>query len=143
LLAALAAFAPPGHAGLRMIARSERLLPILRFVHEHWSQPIGRDELARRAALSPSRFHALFLETMGVPPLTYLRRLRMQQAQRLLVTTEEPVSRVGEQVGYPDAFQFSRQFRRVCGLSPSAYRERMRLPAMRPRESAAASGEPL
>ena len=60
----------------------------------------------------------------GESPQKTLTRLRMQEAKRLLATTAEPIARVGELVGYPDQFYFSRTFRKEVGENPTAYRKK-------------------
>jgi AraC-like DNA-binding protein len=79
-------------------------------------------ELADRAGLSPSHFAAVFRRQVGMPVLRYLTGLRMSRARQLLDTTELAIGEISRQVGYPDAFYFSRQFRSVHQMSPLGYR---------------------
>ncbi len=77
--------------------------------------------LAQSASLRWSRFLTRFRRVTGMTPMEYLERVRMEEARRLL---EEglPVVRVAEQVGFQDALYFSRRFRLMHGLAPTAYR---------------------
>ena len=50
----------------------------------------------------------------------------MKEAKKLLAMTEESVARVGELVGYPDQFYFSRTFRKETGENPTEYRKRVK-----------------
>lgn len=88
----------------------------------------GRDwtlaALARDAGLSRSALALRFRAATGETPLNYLRGLRMQRAMRLLGESARPLESVAAEVGYQDAFGFSRVFKRVVGLSPSAFRRR-------------------
>jgi len=52
----------------------------------------------------------------------YLTRLRVESAKELLATTNWKVYAVAEAVGYEDAFYFSRQFKRLTGVSPMDWR---------------------
>ncbi|WP_026378422.1 AraC family transcriptional regulator [Agromyces italicus] len=79
-------------------------------------------ELAALANLSPSHFQVLFKAAVGMPVGRFHLSLRMQQARQLLDGGDLPISEVGVAVGYPDAAFFSRQFAKVHGTSPSAYR---------------------
>jgi AraC-like DNA-binding protein len=99
-----------------------RLAPVLRHVQGNLGQPLGREELARLAHLSPSRFFTVFKETLGICPSAYVQRLRMQQAQQRLINTEQGVAEIGMAVGYDDPFHFSRLFKKHYGISPSRYR---------------------
>jgi AraC-like DNA-binding protein len=82
------------------------------------------DALARDAGLSRSALALRFRAATGDTPLNYLRSLRMQRAMRLLAESARPLESVAAEVGYQDAFGFSRVFKRVVGLSPSAFRRR-------------------
>jgi len=78
--------------------------------------------LERVSGLSPSRLQALFREVTGYPPLDYLRRLRVEEARRLLADGRLSVKEVGARTGFRDLSHFSKVFRRVDGLSPAHYR---------------------
>ena len=101
----------------------ERLGPVLTFIAENLARPITREAMANQVHLSPTRFYALFKEALGVSPTEYLQDIRMQHAQRLLLNSSLSVSEVAAQSGYPDAFHFSRLFRRRYGISPLRYRK--------------------
>ena len=74
------------------------------------------------AGLSVSHYSALFRRATGYGALEYQTRLRMGAARELLDTTDRPVASVAAQVGFSDALYFSRQFRRIHGMSPTEYR---------------------
>jgi len=74
------------------------------------------------AGLSESHFAALFRRATGYGALEYQIRLRMGLARVLLDTTARTISSIAHQVGYSDPLYFSRQFRRIHGMSPSQYR---------------------
>jgi transcriptional regulator GlxA family with amidase domain len=62
------------------------------------------------------------VELVGVRPLEYLLRRRLERAQDLLLTSRAPVKQVAAEVGLPDAAYFTRVFTRRYGAAPSAYR---------------------
>lgn len=82
--------------------------------------------LAARVALSPSRFAHLFAEQTGRGPMEAVRQARLGLAARLLEATELDVSQVAAASGFASPFHFSRRFHRYAGLSPRAYRDRLR-----------------
>jgi AraC-like DNA-binding protein len=104
---------------------AQRLAPVLLYIEANLARPLRVAELARRAELSPSRFHAWFQRATGSSPYAYLLRLRLRRAQELMIGSTRSIAEVAEDVGYPDQFLFSRTFRRKCGLSPTAYRTRI------------------
>ena len=57
-----------------------------------------------------------------------MQRTRIEEAKRLLETTDEPVDEISWAVGYEDPASFRRLFKRVAGMAPRAYRHRFRLP---------------
>ena len=81
--------------------------------------------LADCVDLSVSQFHACFKAALGCSPITWMRRQRLAEAQRLLLTTSEPIQRIAERCGYSDPYHFSRLFRRHAGRSPSRWREQI------------------
>ena len=82
------------------------------------------DELAQHAGLSRTALAERFREAMGDTPLNHLRVLRMQRAMRLLAETDHKLEAVAAEVGYQDAFSFSKVFKRTVGVSPKAFRQR-------------------
>jgi len=59
---------------------------------------------------------------VGVSPLHYHERCRMQQAAKLLRVTNLKVGQIAEQLGFPDPFYFSTRFRHHLSASPRAFR---------------------
>jgi len=83
---------------------------------------VSVSELAAMARLSPSHFATLFRRQAGLPVVQYQTQLRMARARELLDTTDLPVARIAEILGYVDPFYFSRQFRAVHGTTARHYR---------------------
>ena len=85
-------------------------------------QPITLADLARVVQLHPTYFSDQFKKVVGVRPLDYLMRRRMERAQYLLLTTRSSVKEIADSVGIPDPAYFSRVFTRLCRVTPSVYR---------------------
>ena len=92
------------------------------YLRGHLDEAISLSELADMARLSSSHFAALFRRQIGYPVLQYQTLLRMSRSRELLDTTSESVSSIAATVGYMDPFYFSRQFKRVHGVTPREYR---------------------
>lgn len=80
-------------------------------------------ELAAQLGYSEMTFRRRWAEEIGEPPGQYLLSLRLAEACRLLVETEEPINQISSRVGFPDALYFSRRFHLEIGRSPRDYRK--------------------
>jgi len=79
-------------------------------------------ELGRRAHLSPEHLAREFKRAFGLAPMEYLARHRLERAAARALHSDEPLARIGQNVGYDDANYFARRFRKQFGMSPRAYR---------------------
>jgi transcriptional regulator GlxA family with amidase domain len=79
--------------------------------------------LATSVGLSASQLRRKFVAQTGLPPMQYLRQLRLKRAMELLLTrTYWTVKEVGAAVGFCDMSHFVRAFRQRNGQSPTQYR---------------------
>ncbi|UUX95570.1 AraC family transcriptional regulator [Aquabacterium sp. J223] len=104
--------------------RDPQVRRALTLMHERSAHAWTLDELAQQAGLSRTALAERFRDAMGDTPLNHLRVLRMQRAMRLLAETDHKLEAVAAEVGYQDAFSFSKVFKRTLGLSPKAFRQR-------------------
>ena len=82
----------------------------------------SQEQLAAEAGMSPRTFRRQFQAVMGVPAIDFVIARRIDHAKEMLGTTALPIKNVAEQLGYRDVFFFTRQFRKVTGVTPAAYR---------------------
>lgn len=99
------------------------LLRVRGFIREHISEPITLNDLAESAFMSRYHFAHTFSHASGQTPMGFLRRLRMEAARDLLVTTPLSLRKIASQVGFADEFHFSRVFKQVIGVAPTALRD--------------------
>ncbi len=78
--------------------------------------------LANLAGRSRAAFSRAFVDCIGIPPMDFVRKIRLSHARRLLAATPLPVENVAWQVGYASRSRFSRAFRTEFGMDPTAYR---------------------
>lgn len=102
-----------------------RLGELLSWCEAHVGQDISVATLAGRMFLSPAHFARLFKREMGVPPATYLRRLKLERARSLLERGEGNVTQIAFDAGYESAAHFSRAFRACYGVSPGQFRRQL------------------
>lgn len=109
-------FAEPSREASTLVERS------LGYIHEHYARGFDIDELARQVSVSPSYLFRLFKKKMQVTPMHYRNIVRIDKAKLLLADQALTVDDVAGRVGYEDPKYFSRVFRDLAGVSPSAYR---------------------
>ncbi|WP_158880406.1 GlxA family transcriptional regulator [Amycolatopsis anabasis] len=93
----------------------------------HLDQPITLRQLAAREAMSVRTFTRRFREEVGVSPLQWLTRQRVERARQLLEETDLPVDRVAADSGFGTAASLRQHLQAALGVSPSAYRGTFRL----------------
>jgi transcriptional regulator GlxA family with amidase domain len=96
------------------------------YVEAHLEKNISLQMLASTAGLSMSHFARAFKKSQGVPPHEYLVRCRVRRVQKLLATTDLPLSEIARASGFSDQSHCTRRFREQVGITPSNYRWSMR-----------------
>jgi transcriptional regulator GlxA family with amidase domain len=117
---------------LRTRHHDEEIARAQDWIHEHFRQEFGFEQVAARTGMSLRNFARRFRLATGDPPLVYLQKLRIAAARRLLESNGRTVQEVGSAVGYDDVAFFRDLFRRHTGVPPQAYRERFGRPASGP-----------
>jgi AraC-like DNA-binding protein len=82
----------------------------------------GVEDMARAAGYERSHFSVVYRRVRGEPPRTFVKRVRTEEAARLLRETDLAVRGVAAHVGYPNQAAFARFFRRMTGRSPGSFR---------------------
>jgi len=113
-----------GARGWSQAVRDPQVQRALALMHADGAHPWTLDELARRAGLSRTTLAERFRAATGDTPLNHLRTLRMQKAMHLLGESDKPLEAVATEVGYQDAFSFSKVFKRTVGVAPREFRRR-------------------
>lgn len=98
----------------------------IHYMRENIEQRIMMDDVLRYVGYSQSHFSTLFKRRMGISPLSYFNRLKVEHACHLLKTTELKVNQICYKVGIEDSLYFSRLFSKVMGMSPTAYKVKVR-----------------
>ncbi|MFD3520105.1 helix-turn-helix transcriptional regulator [Streptomyces sp. NPDC058653] len=105
----------------------EPLIAMMAAVRADWSdgvaRPLSLERLARAAGVSESTLCRICRRQLGVSPVEGLERLRLARAEPLLWLSNLSLRAVAVQCGFADAYHFSRRFRAVYGMSPSAFRK--------------------
>ena len=106
--------------------RLRRVSGAIAWIKEHFAEPLQVGALAHRVHMSPSALHHHFKAATAMSPIQYQKRLRLQEARRLLLSGAPSADAVAYDVGYGSASQFSREYARLFGQPPRRDAERMR-----------------
>ena len=124
-------------------------------IASHWGQPVAMDamlsheiakvvdtlranqykdnfSLAEMAAISRmpmETFRKRFVAEVGMPPLSYVLHCKMERAKELLRDQDCSVRQAGAEVGMQDPYHFSKQFKHIVGISPSAFMKQASVPS--------------
>lgn len=96
-----------------------RIAGAVRYLQAHYREPFEVADLARRFLMAPSTFHRHFKAATSVSPIQYQKRLRLEQARRMIEAGKTPLAS-SLYVGYESLSQFSREYKRLFGESPRA-----------------------
>lgn len=106
----------------KVLRDGERIKQMLQYVQEHYGEELEVSEIAASALVSTSECLRCFRSTIGVTPMQYVIRLRVEKAAMLLRETDGKITEIGAQCGFQEMSYFARTFRKVKGCTPSAYR---------------------
>lgn len=96
----------------------------IRYIRKHYQDRITLDETAAEVGLSPNYFSRIFNEKMRISFSSYVNRLRIEQAERLLLNTTLSLIEIAGLVGFEEQSYFSKVFKGITMLSPGQYRKR-------------------
>ncbi|TWF58879.1 helix-turn-helix domain-containing protein [Neorhizobium alkalisoli] len=95
-------------------------------IEERLSEKLSVDELAALAKLSPSYFAAAFRRSFGISPHAYIIARRVDHAKRQMLEDKIPLCQIALECGLADQAHLSRIFRRIEGITPTAWRQKHR-----------------
>jgi AraC-like DNA-binding protein len=97
------------------------------YIARHYAEPISADAIAKASGLHPNYAMNLFRKAFGTTITDFITQHRISHAQRLLVTTHDPIVEIAFASGFQSLSRFNEAFKRACGCSPREYRRRHEL----------------
>jgi len=94
------------------------------YMKQNIEKPVRLNEIAEQFRLSVSHFCRLFKQRTRYAPMDYFIQLKMQYACQLIDHSNMQISEVSRELGYEDAFYFSRIFKKTIGMSPLVYKRK-------------------
>ncbi|MFT4416810.1 response regulator transcription factor [Fredinandcohnia humi] len=95
---------------------------LLEYIQNHYTEPLTLTGVANHFHFNPSYLSNYFSVHNNEGFIEYLNKIRIEEATKLLVQSEIPISEIGPMVGYSDHSYFSKMFKKIKGMSPSQYR---------------------
>ncbi|MFS0726955.1 helix-turn-helix domain-containing protein [Paenibacillus sp. 1P07SE] len=109
------------HSGQSSNLKLSALRPVIAYIHDHLDRPITVSELAAMAAMSEKYFIPYFRKAVGLTPGRYINQLRMNRARDYLQEGQYSVKQIAALLGYPDAYTFSKAFKKHYHVAPSKF----------------------
>lgn len=95
---------------------------VIRYMYQHLRENLTLEEISEEVQLSKSYLNAVFKAQTGKSPVEFFIHLKMQEACKLLKSTDYYIYEVSSELGYTDQYYFSRIFKKVVGVSPKDYK---------------------
>ncbi|KZY60699.1 AraC family transcriptional regulator [Oleiphilus sp. HI0068] len=112
--------------GKQTYHQDDAILSIQQWLEIHFIEPLSIEQLATKANMSVRTFKRRFKEATGESPLSYIQHLKIEQGKEHLKHSDQSVAEISWKVGYQDPGHFNRLFQRKYGLSPAAWRKKLR-----------------
>ena len=104
-------------------SKSSKIQPAIDYIAKNYAQKISNDFLASLCGLSTVYFRKLFSEIYSTSPIDYIHKLKISKAKEMLATDFANISSVAFSLGYANIYDFSRDFKKHTGISPSQYKK--------------------
>lgn len=108
----------------KAIRDGERIKGMLNHIHTHYAEELSTTAIAQSANISVSECLRCFHNTIHTTPIQYVKQYRIQQAARLLASTDRKIADIALQCGFQEMSYFSRIFRQITGCLPREYRKK-------------------
>lgn len=105
-------------AALQNTSLHSKQAVILKYIDDHLADPLTIDQLAKVLYMHPTAFIRYFKNRMGMPPLKYIKYLRLERAKLYLETTDYNIQEIATLTGFTTTSHFSRDFKSTYGMSP-------------------------
>lgn len=102
------------------------LAKVVRFVHGALARPVTVEQLSAEAGLTTDQLERRMRRVFGLSPKQFVVKARVEEAARLLASTDHSLADIAVSCGWYDQSAFTRQFTRVVGCTPGEYRARKR-----------------
>lgn len=99
-------------------SQNNQIANAIAWIKENYRHPLKIDELAQKFNMAESSFYRHFSKVTTLSPLQYQKKLRLHEAQRLMLSENFDAANAAYEVGYESASQFNREYKRMFGMPP-------------------------
>ncbi len=103
----------------------QQMRQVIQYMIDHYSKSYTIQDLAAKANTSVATFHRYFKEMTTLTPIQFQKQVRLQEARQSVLRNQDTITEIAFQVGYDSPSQFSREYTRYFGQSPSLDRKTM------------------
>jgi AraC-like DNA-binding protein len=104
--------------------RYQKLEPVLRYIEQHYGEPLTLELLAQQAGVSPRHLCLLFREALHMRPFRHINTLRINHCKRLLLERRDmTIAQAAALCGFENICYFNQTFRTIAGMSPTQFRD--------------------
>lgn len=104
--------------------QDKQIISLQNWLEHHFAEDFSIDELAERINMTPRTFKRRFKAATSDTPITYVQKLRVESAKRMLEGSKKSLEQITQEVGYNDMSSFIRLFKKHTSMSPGAFRVR-------------------
>ena len=102
-------------------------MKILLYIDAHYDENISLDELANTVELSSTHINRLFQSELKISPMEYLIQKRLEQAKKLLLSSEFSITQIATKCGFNSSAYFSKMFKKYYNATPSEFVELLKV----------------
>lgn len=104
-----------------------KLRQAIAYIHDNLNQDLTLAEIAAVVDMSMYHFSRLFKQSTGFAPHQYVMNCRIERAKKLLAQSNQPIEKICQEVGFQSQSHFTNVFRKLIGLTPRNYREKVKI----------------
>lgn len=101
--------------------KRRKIAPAVDYIAKNYGKSIKNETLASLCGISEVYFRKIFFEVFGTPPIAYVHNLRIKKAEEMLKSDYGSITEIAKSLGYINIYDFSRDFKKHNGISPSKY----------------------
>lgn len=104
-------------------ASSYAVYQVQQYVQTHYKEDLTLNALANMVYLNPNYLSNVFAQTTGCTLSKYIKQIRMEKAQELLLNTNMKIADISQETGYPTTSYFCKTFQKIFGTTPERFRQ--------------------